>query len=165
MTKPDRFSPKLMRVTSEAPVKPELVDGRRTARVVRIAAITMTTRSRTRFSHCWIMTRRYAGLWLELIRQAFFCRSSGRKPMCNVSSGLGLCKYTSRCVNPISYVLTKSSQCCNPLYSINKMRAKQECISIGHSNRSVHYRRWPNAYYKGLFASRSNNLSCREVRR
>ena len=57
MTMPDKFSAKDIRETIDAPVKPAF-ECSRTARVVMRTAMIMTTMSRTKFNHCWIMTRR-----------------------------------------------------------------------------------------------------------
>ena len=57
MTIPDKFSAKDIKETMDAPVNPAF-EWSRTARVVMRTAIIMTTMSRTKFNHCWIMTKR-----------------------------------------------------------------------------------------------------------
>lgn len=62
-------------------------------------------------------------------------------------------------------LLTKCSQSCNSLDSIKKVRAEQIRISIRYNNYSIYYGLGLKTHYNGLLASRSNNLSCLEVRR
>ena len=54
---PDKFSAKDIKETMDAPVNPAF-EWSRTAKVVMRTAKIMTTMSRTKFNHCWIMTRR-----------------------------------------------------------------------------------------------------------